>query len=85
MAKKAPAAGAKTELAYGAAHVPDASQFFFTSRNDLLRLWKEAQPAVLVVDRKALPQVQKSLEPYKVVASDTRKLALERVSAAGER
>jgi 4-amino-4-deoxy-L-arabinose transferase-like glycosyltransferase len=77
--------GAKTELAYGAAHVPDASQFFFTSRSDLLRLWKEAQPAVLVIDRKALPQIQKSLEPYKVIASDSKKLALERVAAAGER
>ena len=43
--------GAKTELTYGAEHAPDAARFFFTRRDDLLRLWKEPQPSVLVIDR----------------------------------
>jgi 4-amino-4-deoxy-L-arabinose transferase-like glycosyltransferase len=77
--------GARTELGYGAEHAPDASSFFFVSRSDLLRLWKEAQPTVLVIDRKALPQVQASLEPYRVIASDTKKLALEKIATAGEK
>jgi len=38
---------------------------------------------VLVIDRKALSQVQASLEPYRVIASDTKKLALEKVATAG--
>ncbi len=68
--------GAKTELSYGAEHAPDASGFFFTRRDDLLRLWKEPQPSVLVIDRRALEQIQSSLGEYNVIASDARKLAL---------
>jgi 4-amino-4-deoxy-L-arabinose transferase-like glycosyltransferase len=68
--------GAKTELTYGAEHAPDAARFFFTRRDDLLRLWKEPQPSVLVIDRGALGQIQSLLGGYKVIASDSRKLAL---------
>jgi 4-amino-4-deoxy-L-arabinose transferase-like glycosyltransferase len=70
--------GAKTELTYGAEHAPDASDFFFTRRDDLLRLWQEPQPSVLVIDRGALGQIQDVLGPYTVLASDSRKLALIR-------
>jgi 4-amino-4-deoxy-L-arabinose transferase-like glycosyltransferase len=68
--------GAKTELTYGAKHAPDASSFFFTQRDDLLRLWKEPQASVLVIDREALGQIQGLLGSYRVIASDSRKLAL---------
>ena len=68
--------GAKTELTYGAEHAPDAARFFFTQRDDLLRLWKEPQPSVLVIDRGAFGQIQGLLGAYKVIASDSRKLAL---------
>lgn len=68
--------GAKTELTFGAEHAPDASEFFFTGQDDLLRLWKEPQASVLVIDRGALGQIQGLLGEYKVIASDSRKLAL---------
>jgi 4-amino-4-deoxy-L-arabinose transferase-like glycosyltransferase len=68
--------GAKTELAFGAGHAADASGFFFTGQDDLLRLWKEPQASVLVIDRGALGRIQGLLGEYKVIASDSRKLAL---------
>jgi 4-amino-4-deoxy-L-arabinose transferase-like glycosyltransferase len=68
--------GAKTELTYGAAHAPDAARFFFTERDDLLRLWKEPEESVFVIDRGAMGQIQGQLGKYKVIASDSRKLAL---------
>ena len=68
--------GAKTELTFGAEHAPDASEFFFTGPDDLLRLWKEPQASVLVIDRGALRQIQGLLGEYQVIASDSKKLAL---------
>jgi len=68
--------GAKTELTYGAAHAPDAARFFFTERDDLLRLWKEPEESVFVIDRGAMGQIQGELGKYKLIASDSRKLAL---------
>jgi hypothetical protein len=70
--------GAKTELTYGAEHAPDASGFFFTRRDDLLRLWDEPQDSVLIIDRGVLEQIQRLLGKYTVIASDSRKLALTR-------
>ncbi|HJU11420.1 MAG TPA: glycosyltransferase family 39 protein [Candidatus Binataceae bacterium] len=70
--------GAKTELTYGAEHASDASQFFFTRREDLIRLWKEPQASVLVIDRGALKSLEVSIGPYKIIASDAKKLALTR-------
>ena len=70
--------GAKTELAYGAEHAADAAQFFFTRRADLLRLWNAKPPPVLILDRSALPPIASSLGPYTVIASDQKKLAIER-------
>jgi 4-amino-4-deoxy-L-arabinose transferase-like glycosyltransferase len=71
--------GAKTELTYGADHAPDASGFFFTRREDLFRLWTEPQASVLVIDRGALAPIQNRLGTYRVIASDSKKLALMRV------
>ena len=73
--------GAKTELAYGAAHAPDASQWFFTSRADLMRLWNQPRSTVLVIDRRALAPLRQSLGSYRVVASDSRKLAIMPIGA----
>jgi 4-amino-4-deoxy-L-arabinose transferase-like glycosyltransferase len=70
--------GAKTELTYGAEHGPDASGFFFTRRDDLVRLWDEPQDSVLVIDRGVAQQIQRLLGKYTVIASDSRKLALTR-------
>jgi 4-amino-4-deoxy-L-arabinose transferase-like glycosyltransferase len=68
--------GAKTELTFGAEHAPDASRFFFAGRDDLLRLWKQPQASVFVIDRGVLGQIQGQLGEYEVIASDSRKLAL---------
>jgi 4-amino-4-deoxy-L-arabinose transferase-like glycosyltransferase len=72
--------GAKTELAYGAAHATDGPAFFFTGRDDVIRLWREPQSSVLVIDRGALAQIQQQLGAYTIVASDSKKLALIRTS-----
>jgi len=68
--------GEKTELGYGAQHARDASKFFFTSQADVVRLWKQSRPLVLVIDRDVLGQLQGRLGRYSVLASDARKLAL---------
>jgi hypothetical protein len=68
--------GPKTELAFGAAHDPDASKYFFTTRTDLLRLWNAPGQFVFVIDRDALAPIQNSLTPYRLVASDAKKLAI---------
>ena len=68
--------GAKTELAYGAEHAADASEYFFSRRADLLRLWNQSRPTVIVIDRWALPPLAGSLWPFKVIASDEKKLAI---------
>jgi 4-amino-4-deoxy-L-arabinose transferase-like glycosyltransferase len=74
--------GAKTELAYGAEHATDASQYFFTRRTDLLRLWNQPRPTVIVIDRWALPPLAASFGPLKVIASDAKKLAIMRLDAS---
>lgn len=68
--------GPRTELDYGARHSPDGSNFFFTRRADLLRLWNQPQRTVLIVDRWALPSLGKDLGRYSVIASDSKKLAV---------
>ena len=68
--------GARTELAYGADHSADASKYFFAGREDLLHLWTETPTMVLIIDRSALPSIQSNLEPFEVIASDMKKLAL---------
>jgi 4-amino-4-deoxy-L-arabinose transferase-like glycosyltransferase len=75
--------GAKTELAYGAAHAADGPAFFFTNRDDLIRLWHEPLSSVLVIDREALVQIQQQLGAYAVIASNEKKLALTRKLSTG--
>jgi 4-amino-4-deoxy-L-arabinose transferase-like glycosyltransferase len=71
--------GPKTELAYGAEHSPDAAQYFFNSRTDLMRLWSAPTPTVLIVDRAAFPALADSLGSFTVIAEDPKKIAAERV------
>jgi hypothetical protein len=68
--------GPKTELAFGAAHDPDASKYFLTTRADLLRLWNAPGPFVFVIDRDALAPIRNSLTPFRLVASDAKKVAI---------
>jgi 4-amino-4-deoxy-L-arabinose transferase-like glycosyltransferase len=68
--------GAKTELDYGYHHAADADHFFFTRRADLLRLWREPQKTILIVDRPAFAPLAPALGQYQVVAEDTKKIAI---------
>ena len=75
--------GAPTELAYGAAHAADGPNYFFTRRADLLRLWNEPQPSLLIVDRGAMPALAKSLGAFTIIAEDHKKIAVMRTPVAG--
>lgn len=71
--------GDKTELAFGAAHSPDAGDYFFTSDADLLRLWKQPGPTVVVLDASDLKRLAGRLGDFRVIASESRKRAIIRV------
>jgi 4-amino-4-deoxy-L-arabinose transferase-like glycosyltransferase len=77
--------GDKTELAFGAAHSPDAGDYFFTTDADLLRLWKRPGPTVVVLDAWDLKRLGKRLGNFRVIASESKKRAIIRVDdqAAG--
>jgi hypothetical protein len=68
--------GAETELAYGAEHSADASQYFYRGPKDVERLWTAIPAILLVIDRSALGSLQPILGPFQIVAQDDKKLAL---------
>jgi 4-amino-4-deoxy-L-arabinose transferase-like glycosyltransferase len=74
--------GAKTELAFGADHDPDAAQYFFIRQADLLKLWEDPRRSVFIVDRFALDQFRQLVGPYQVIASDPKKVVLMRIDVA---
>jgi 4-amino-4-deoxy-L-arabinose transferase-like glycosyltransferase len=73
--------GPPTELAYGAAHASDGREYFFTRRADLMRLWSDPTPTVLIVDQSAMPALAPALGEFTVIAEDSKKVAIERGSA----
>ncbi len=73
--------GGKTELTFGSEHDPDALDYFFIRRADLLKLWNDPRPTVLVIDRYALDPLKQFLGSYRVIASDPKKVAIMRVEA----
>ncbi len=70
--------GPKTELDFGSTHAPDAAAFFYNRSADLMRLWNSDPAPLLILDRQALPPLEKSLGTYQIVASDKKKLAITR-------
>jgi 4-amino-4-deoxy-L-arabinose transferase-like glycosyltransferase len=68
--------GPKTELEYGSTHAADGAAFFFSRREDLLRLWNARPAPLLILDRGALPPLTSSLGAYHVIAADAKKLAI---------
>ncbi len=74
--------GAKTELTFGSEHDSDAADYFFIRRADLLKLWNDPRPTVFVVDRFIVDQLGRVIGPYKIIASDLKKVAIMRVDAA---
>ncbi|HEX3408895.1 MAG TPA: glycosyltransferase family 39 protein [Candidatus Binataceae bacterium] len=71
--------GARTELTFGSEHDPQAVDYFFIRRADLLKLWYDPRPTVFVVDRFIIDQLRKAIGPYTIIASDPKKLAIMRV------
>jgi hypothetical protein len=68
--------GAKTELAFGSEHVRDAAQYFFSGRDDLLKLWNDPRSTVFVVDRATLEHFRQVVGSYQVIASDLKKVVV---------
>lgn len=70
--------GGKTELTFGSEHDPDAADFFFIRRADLVKLWNDPHPTVLVIDRSSFDPLKQLFGPYTVIASDLKKVAIMR-------
>lgn len=74
--------GARTELTFGSEHAPDAAEYFFIRRADLLKLWNDPRPTVFVIDRFAFDPLRQILGSYRVIASDRKKVAIMRAAVA---
>ncbi len=76
--------GGKTELAFGSEHDPEAADYFFVRRADLLKLWNEPRPTVFVIDRFALDPLKQFLGNFNVIASDAKKVAIVRTASPSD-
>jgi 4-amino-4-deoxy-L-arabinose transferase-like glycosyltransferase len=74
--------GGKTELAFGSEHDPEAADYFFIRRADLLKLWNDPRPTVFVIDRFAFDPLRQFLGTYDVIASDPKKVAIMRATVS---
>ncbi len=70
--------GPPSELRFGAGQSPDAHSYFFEKDADLIRLWHETTPQVLVIDEPDLARLAPALGPVRVIAAEHRKRALIR-------
>ena len=68
--------GPLTELRFGAEHAPDASDYFFTSDNDLMRLWHRPGDIVLVLDAGDLARLKDRLGNFTLLAVEHTKRAI---------
>ncbi len=68
--------GAPTELSFGEAHAADANRYFFSSEDDVLRLWNMPGPVVLVVDERELNRLRDRLGKFTAIGSEWRKRAI---------
>jgi 4-amino-4-deoxy-L-arabinose transferase-like glycosyltransferase len=73
--------GGKTELTFGSEHDPEAADYFFFRRADLLKLWNDPRATVFVVDRSAFDPIKRFLGAYTVIASDLKKVAIMRAGS----
>ncbi len=77
--------GAKTELAFGAAHSPDADRWFFDGTEALLKLWNSPGPLIVVIDTSDLERLQSRLGPLTVIGSEWKKSAIRKSAATAGR
>ncbi len=68
--------GPLTELRFGAEHAPDATDYFFTSDSDLMRLWHRPGDIVLVLDAGDLARLKDRLGNFTLLAVEHTKRAI---------
>ncbi len=68
--------GPLSELRFGAERAPDADQYFFSSDNDLLRLWNQPGDTVLVLDAGDLARLKDQLGSFTLLAVEHTKRAI---------
>jgi 4-amino-4-deoxy-L-arabinose transferase-like glycosyltransferase len=70
--------GAPTELRFGMEHSADAASWFFTSDDDLIRLWSapRSKSTVLVIDEPDLERLQPRLGKFVLIAAEGQKRAI---------
>jgi 4-amino-4-deoxy-L-arabinose transferase-like glycosyltransferase len=72
--------GPLSELRFGAEHARDAAEYFFTSDEDLMRLWYRPGEKVLVLDEPDLARLKSELGAYTVIAREHKKRAIVNAS-----
>ncbi len=68
--------GPLSELRFGAERAPDARDFFYTSDNELLRLWNQPGDSVLVLDAGDLARLKDKLGNFTLLAVEHTKRAI---------
>jgi len=68
--------GPLSELRFGAERAPDASDYFFTSDSELLRLWNQPGDTVLVLDAGDLARLKDKLGNFTLLAVEHTKRAI---------
>ncbi len=68
--------GPLSELRFGAEHAPDADKFFYTTDNELLRLWNQPGDTVLVLDAGDLARLKDRLGNFTLLAVEHTKRAI---------
>ncbi len=68
--------GPLSELRFGAERAGDAKDYFFTSDDDLLRLWDQPGDSVLVLDADDLARLKDRLGNFTVIAVEHTKRAI---------
>jgi 4-amino-4-deoxy-L-arabinose transferase-like glycosyltransferase len=68
--------GPLSELKFGAERAPDANKYFFTSDDELLRLWDRPGNTVLVIDERDLARLKDRLGNFTLLAVEHTKRAI---------
>jgi hypothetical protein len=68
--------GPLSELRFGAERDPDAADYFYSSDQDLLRLWYGPGESVIVLDADDLTRMRNQLGPFTVIGIEHTKRAI---------
>jgi 4-amino-4-deoxy-L-arabinose transferase-like glycosyltransferase len=70
--------GPTTELRLGAERADDAPEYFLTNDEQLLARWRSPEPVIVVIDRQELERLRDRLRPFRIIAAEHRKVAIEK-------